>query len=283
MIRTSTCIVCGTRRLERAGGGIAPFIAHRCRIDPATGIDRVWCPRCDLLFFDQRLDEMEVRRLYAGYRDEAYVLERTRFEPAYTGRHIQCVDIRNEVQQSRILGLKMEFAAQNRPLGRVLDFGGGDGWLTRNAFPDGDIEVFDLADGGAVPPRGSFDLVVCAHVLEHVSFPVPLVRELMRFMRPGGLVYIEVPGPGQRPPGTSVFEYMGPLMHEHVSFFSGRAVVRLLHRCGLRPVQTFAVKEVTKVFARRAGLSVQPLLEERFRPGRLPPPTRGPQGTDTCG
>ena len=77
MISTCRCLVCGTRRLERTAGEIAPFIAHRCRIPAATRIHRVWCPRCDLLFFDQRLDPAEARRLYRGYRDEAYVRERT--------------------------------------------------------------------------------------------------------------------------------------------------------------------------------------------------------------
>ena len=69
MIRTNTCIVCGAKGLERTGGGVAPFIAHRCRIDAAaTPVERVWCPQCDLLFFDQRLDDGEVRRLNRLYR-----------------------------------------------------------------------------------------------------------------------------------------------------------------------------------------------------------------------
>jgi len=276
MIPANQCIVCGTRRIERTEGGIAPFLADRCRIDPATvRIQRVWCPLCDLLFFDQRLDEEEVHRLYSGYRDETYVRERCRFEPGYAERHGQCVDIQNEVQQNRVADLKADFAAQGIPLGRVLDFGGGDGWLTRNAFPHGDVVVFDLADGAAVPPRESFDLVVCAHVLEHASFPLPFMAEVMAYMKPGGLLYLEVPGPGRRPPGTPVFEYMGPVMHEHVSFFSARAVFRLLRRCGLRPVWTFTAREVTKVFARA--------LEDKLRPGCLPPPIRGARGTDSRG
>jgi SAM-dependent methyltransferase len=277
MIPANQCIVCGTHRIERTGGGIAPFLAHRCRIDPSVRIGRVWCPRCDLLFFDQRLDEEEARRLYSGYRDDAYVEERSRFEPGYAERHPHCVDLHHEIQQNRIIDLKADFAALEIPLGRVLDFGGGDGWLTRNAFPRGDIVVFDLADGAAAPPRGGFDLVVCAHVLEHVSFPLPFLQEVMSFMKPGGLLYLEVPGPGQRPPGAAVFDYMGPLMHEHVSFFSGRAVLRLVQRCGLQPCRTLAVKEVTKVFARRAPKGGRP------RPGTIPPPVRGARGTDTCG
>jgi len=280
MIRTNTCIVCGAKGLERTGGGVAPFIAHRCRIDAAaTPVERVWCPQCDLLFFDQRLDDGEVRRLYLGYRDEAYVAERDRFEPGYRHRHPQYVDIRHEVQQNRISGLKADVAAMGRPPGRILDYGGGDGWLTREAFPGGDVRVYDL--GGPAPPPRAFDLVICAHVLEHVSFPVPFVDELKTFMAPGGLLYLEVPGPGQRPPGTPVFDYMGPVMHEHVSFYSGRAVRRLLHRCGLRPVWSLDVWQVTKVFAVPDDSPDRLPLEQWSGPEL--PPVRGPQGTDTRG
>jgi len=282
MIRTGTCIVCGTKRLERTGGGIAPFIAHRCRIDAAaTQVERAWCPSCDLLFFDQRLSEEEVRRLYLGYRDEAYILERDRFEPGYRERHPQYVDVQHEVQQNRIIDLKADVAAMGRPLGRVLDYGGGDGWLTREAFSGGNVLVYDL--GNPAPPKGVFDLVVCAHVLEHVAFPVSFINEVKMFMKPQGLLYLEVPGPGRRPPATSVFDYMGSVMHEHVSFFSGRAVLRLLHRCGLEPVWNINSWQVTRFFARRAEFPVRLMLNEWFRPDSLPLPVRGPKGTDAGG
>jgi SAM-dependent methyltransferase len=282
MISTSACIVCGNPGLERSPGRIAPFIAHRCGLDPAAGAERAWCPRCDLLFFDPRLAEPEVRRLYVGYRDAAYVRERTRFEPSYPARHPLLVDTSDELHRNRILALQQSFAGLGRAAGRVLDFGGGDGWLTHGAFPGGDIVVYDLADGLAPPPPRSFDLVLCAHVLEHVSFPVPFVRELIRYLKPGGLVYLEVPGPGRQPPGASVFDYMGPAMHEHVSFFSGRALLALLQRCGLEPLWSLAVKEVTQVFARVAPGPPAAGPDEWFRPDSLPAPVRGAGGSDSC-
>ena len=138
-------------------------------------------------------------------------------------------------------------------------------------FPQAGSVVFDLDGRAAAPPRGGFDLVLCAHVLEHVSFPVPFLRRLRAFLRPRGLLYLEVPGPGRRPPGACVFDYMGTSMHEHVSFFSGRAVLRLLQRCGLEPVWTVTAREATQVFARRASSASR----------ALPPPVRGPGGLDS--
>ncbi len=44
-------------------------------------------------------------------------------------------------------------------------------------------------------PDNSFDLVTCAHVLEHVYDPERCVREFLRVCRPGGNIYIETPSP----------------------------------------------------------------------------------------
>ncbi len=39
----------------------------------------------------------------------------------------------------------------------------------------------------------SFDLIVCLHVLEHVQNLVACVTELHRVLKPGGLLFVEVP------------------------------------------------------------------------------------------
>jgi SAM-dependent methyltransferase len=39
----------------------------------------------------------------------------------------------------------------------------------------------------------SFDLVTLNHVLEHVEEPVPLLRSIAAYLRPGGLLFVEVP------------------------------------------------------------------------------------------
>lgn len=42
-------------------------------------------------------------------------------------------------------------------------------------------------------PDGSFDFVVCNHVIEHVANPARLVEDLFRIVRPGGHVVLTVP------------------------------------------------------------------------------------------
>lgn len=58
-------------------------------------------------------------------------------------------------------------------------------------------------------PDGTFDLIICAHVIEHLTRGLVLLDRLCRKLAPGGEVYIEFPGPrslGLPPmPGTLHF------------------------------------------------------------------------------
>jgi hypothetical protein len=112
-------------------------------------------------------------------------------------------------------------------------------------------------------PAGAWALVVCAQVLEHVSAPEAMLREIRKILR--GIVYLEVPD--QRWRGSvaaprPLLEFLcrhpalllgadlystffrvklGRLppfgfvpMREHVNFFTPQALRSLAERCGLR-------------------------------------------------
>ena len=46
-------------------------------------------------------------------------------------------------------------------------------------------------------PDGSFDAIVCAHVLEHIPEDVKAMREMFRVLSPGGVAVVQVPIYGQ--------------------------------------------------------------------------------------
>lgn len=79
----------------------------------------------------------------------------------------------------------------------ILNIGSGPSSLGTNcvnvdlyAFPN----VHVLAQAHRLPFKNAcFDAVVCDQVLEHVSDPSGVARELMRVLKPGGLAYIGVP------------------------------------------------------------------------------------------
>jgi 2-polyprenyl-3-methyl-5-hydroxy-6-metoxy-1,4-benzoquinol methylase len=69
-----------------------------------------------------------------------------------------------------------------------IDLGSPPDYLAQGGMLRGSALSLPFADG-------SFDVVTCAHVIEHLHDPVACVRELVRVCRPGGAIYIETPSP----------------------------------------------------------------------------------------
>jgi SAM-dependent methyltransferase len=56
-----------------------------------------------------------------------------------------------------------------------------------------DVRV-DLTDAEQIGPlSGSFDIIICAHILEHIPDYVAALRHLHRLLAPGGFVVLQVP------------------------------------------------------------------------------------------
>lgn len=75
---------------------------------------------------------------------------------------------------------------------------------------------------------GSFDLVVLRHVLEHVPEPAAMVADAARLLRPGGLLYVEVPNSL-----VSLEQRIYPEFHvDHLSYFTPASLRFLVERSG---------------------------------------------------
>jgi hypothetical protein len=136
-------------------------------------------------------------------------------------------------------------AAAADSIRKILDYGAQTGELT-SAFPapcerfvyDKNLEavtdpgVRPLGSPAAVRSQGPYDLIVLAHVLEHVPQPVELLGGLRAALAPEGLVYVEVP-----------LEYCGAVIKRrglalgpHVNFFTRTSLLAGLRQTGLRPL-----------------------------------------------
>lgn len=78
------------------------------------------------------------------------------------------------------------------PFRRELEYGGRYVGLDMAAGPGVD-QVGDLSAGLCGLQPGSFDLVICCSVLEHVRRPWDMAANIERLVRPGGTVYVTVP------------------------------------------------------------------------------------------
>jgi SAM-dependent methyltransferase len=73
-------------------------------------------------------------------------------------------------------------------------------------------------------PDAAFDLVWCRHAIEHSIFPLFTLTELHRVLRPGGVLYLEVPAPD-----TSCNHQRNP---NHYSVLGKSMWLELIRRAG---------------------------------------------------
>jgi SAM-dependent methyltransferase len=74
-------------------------------------------------------------------------------------------------------------------------------YVTGDLEPGHADRVVDLT--AMAEADGSYDVVICSHVLEHVGDDVAAMREIARVLRPGGVAYLVVP---HDPAGRAVYE-----------------------------------------------------------------------------
>ena len=92
----------------------------------------------------------------------------------------------------------------NREQQLVIDYLG----LDINRTPSTDL----VADVTSMPlASDTFDVVMCVHVLEHVSDDWAAIQELYRVVKPGGVVGISVP---LREEGATIEDFITKILRE---------------------------------------------------------------------
>ena len=113
------------------------------------------------------------------------------------------------------------------------------------AIPNANLHVGALAD-----MKGSFDLIVAIHLLEHIVDPVTLLVDCARKLRAGGKVLIQVPNIRESP-----FDL---LIADHCSHFSKESLTKTVMKSGY---SIYAISE--HVVSKEISLVIQPEKETR--------------------
>src|SRR5260370_41675691 len=88
-----------------------------------------------------------------------------------------------------------------------------------------------------------FDVIVAADVIEHLSRPGQVLRDMFRVLRPGGQVLLSVPNFGHWYPRTRVafglfgYDRRGILDETHLRFFTRSTLRRTVRDCGFDLLQ----------------------------------------------
>lgn len=264
MIHQSSCVICGLPAGDIRRGFVAPFVASRVWGRPPFAVELRHCRKCEFLFFSPRLEPFEEELLYQQYRGESYVAMRHATEPWYTDRLNASLSAA-EVFASRCSAVRAVFARAGllQSVRTVLDFGGNRGELVSGVFPDAEKYVYDISQ--VEPMAGvsrvtladcanvTFDLIICSNVLEHVAAPKVLADQIAAVANPGCLIFLEVPCESPLESVTRLkrvvqgvlllmmrprtFLSVAPfrslnVMHEHLNFFTPRALQSLADEMG---------------------------------------------------
>jgi 2-polyprenyl-3-methyl-5-hydroxy-6-metoxy-1,4-benzoquinol methylase len=138
----------------------------------------------------------------------------------------------------------------------------------------------DLQDFDAVARElgeGRFDVLVFADVLEHLAWPIGILKRYLALLKEGGSVIVSLPNVGlwsvrlQHLAGKFEYEETGVLDRTHLRFFTRRSALRMLDAAGLTPIRrTYNpglvrpfVPLAKKLLAPKSGGDPAALLESR--------------------
>jgi hypothetical protein len=217
------CVCCDNPLTTKHPAVVAPFVANRIFGEEMKLCYSVKCEECGALFSDERFTAKQMQRLYAGYRGKEYKAQREKYEPGYGKR--------KDTEQNYIKEIEKFLSPYISSWTKILDYGGGDG--SHTPFKGHAIDVYDIGTdkvkcGQKVDkPHGIYELIICSNLLEHVSYPLETLEEIITHM--GSILYLEIPmGPMDYTAKTS--------WHEHITFFTEKSIEMMLRRSGLRVV-----------------------------------------------
>ncbi|PLZ01909.1 class I SAM-dependent methyltransferase [Burkholderia sp. WAC0059] len=257
----SRCICCTNEKLLSSPAILSPFVAHRVfgyqpvEITPAWELRdirkgnaymicrSVQCPACEMLFLDMRFDDEELASLYRDYRGDEYTQLRISYEPGY---------LETSKVYERRAGYIGRIEAFLRPWlpasPKILDWGGDSGINTPLLDEANLVHIYDISGkptvDGAVAvdlqtvKETAYDLIICMQVLEHIPFPLELIRTIAASMDATTMLYLEVPYEvlmRTHHGSTNAYRYKRH-WHEHINFFSETSMSALAEQAGLEIV-----------------------------------------------
>lgn len=239
-----------------------PFLATRIWNRPPFCVALVQCQACGFIFYNPRLDDEEAMRLYSGYRSPEYQQMRHASEPWYTAKfNFELASPGSYDLRRKIIEQIFRSHIGDRPIKRVMDYGGDRGDLVVGLVKGAEAFVYDIS--GIPPAEGvtattnpaecKADLIINSNVLEHVGFPHRFLEEIVKIAPSGCLIFLEVPCESpfssariaKRIAHIGVMALARPalarylispaslyMMHEHINYYTEHSLATLMRSGG---------------------------------------------------
>lgn len=248
------CPCCGSKNLVAGPLHIPAFFIERMlnmiMLD-RIGARAIRCQNCHFVCSEFRYTDEQMQRYYHEYMQPESNNDRTYGHYVFHRMRAEGTDWANLLtlyKQPWWINARKEAIVNVLKLNNinvsnitsVLDFGGDLGQYIPNELKHArrhvvEIEERNLVEGVTAVSSPAdcepVDLVLCCHTLEHVSWPNDLVVEMKRYLKPGGLLYIEVPNETEVVNNSSV-NNTTLTMHEHINIFWMESLKALVERNG---------------------------------------------------
>lgn len=230
-----SCIYCNSRHIKKKLGVFAPFLVERMFSNNAPETSIVICNNCGFAYSEYRPNDEEMGRLYNGYRGEEYQKQRQKHEPGYTEEFNQKLGYDKNGQnyrKTRLINILKKYININS-IQTVLDYGGDAGQFIPEEFKLAKKYVYEISNVESISGveqiktrdallASGYDFIMCAHVLEHVAYPMDIIKEMYNLLNDNGYLYIELP--------VDYYDSWDEeltYIHEHISRYNIKTLVAL--------------------------------------------------------
>lgn len=255
----SKCIVCNSEEIEKRKVSVNPFVLDRMinHVVPKESMPaeeqffELTCKCCEFRFLNLRFEFYQENRYYQNYMCEEYIEHRSKFDGTSWQKYsdyYKTEDYYNKRKDAIILMTQSIID----DVASVIDFGGNTGELFPFTFDNKSKFVIDVNDNllenGVIKLRPNtdmkVDLIICAHVLEHVSDPNELIKAIIKLMNNQKYIYIEVP--------IETGKYSS--IHEHINFWNKSSLSRLLDNFNFEILKVNNINYPTPLITNSLGI-----------------------------
>lgn len=201
------CLICNSEDLQTVDTIVSDFVMARIAPEAKNNYRTklCFCKQCSFAFYEYRMNEEEVNKLYYHYRDEEYQKLREQSEYWYTEKinNLINTDLFALEEQKRVIKkLLKDNSIDNIEI--ALDYGGNEGRTFFDELGKKEKYVFDISGVKTVEgvininrqeelKNHTYNFIMCNMLFEHLSNPNSVINELSMLGGKDTVFYIEVP------------------------------------------------------------------------------------------